>query len=147
MLQFEPQGGGYFAEGYHIAPTDTGAWALRFRHALMDHYPNQLTAAIAANDDHRKRLGRGMKDPSQFLVRAVKDAAAGLRCPQCGSDQSDVKDSRPGYIITLGAICRRRTCFKCQHRFNTFEIPVDDFEVMAEKMREAVRDQILQVLG
>jgi transcriptional repressor NrdR len=42
-----------------------------------------------------------------------------LRCPFCGNDDSQVKDSRP--TEDNGAIRRRRQCEGCGGRFTTFE--------------------------
>ncbi|MFQ5783837.1 MAG: transcriptional regulator NrdR [Alphaproteobacteria bacterium] len=42
-----------------------------------------------------------------------------MRCPFCGSDDTQVKDSRPTEDNT--AIRRRRHCLDCASRFTTFE--------------------------
>lgn len=42
-----------------------------------------------------------------------------MRCPFCGSDESQVKDSRPSEDNS--AIRRRRACPACGGRFTTFE--------------------------
>ena len=42
-----------------------------------------------------------------------------MRCPYCSSDNTQVKDSRPGEDNT--AIRRRRICADCGGRFTTFE--------------------------
>lgn len=42
-----------------------------------------------------------------------------MRCPFCGSDDTQVKDSRPTEDST--AIRRRRHCISCGSRFTTFE--------------------------
>jgi transcriptional repressor NrdR len=42
-----------------------------------------------------------------------------MRCPYCGSDNTQVKDSRPSADNT--AIRRRRVCPVCGGRFTTFE--------------------------
>lgn len=42
-----------------------------------------------------------------------------MRCPFCGSENSQVKDSRPS--DENGAIRRRRICSDCGGRFTTFE--------------------------
>jgi transcriptional repressor NrdR len=42
-----------------------------------------------------------------------------MRCPFCGTDDSQVKDSRP--TDDGGAIRRRRACPSCNARFTTFE--------------------------
>jgi transcriptional repressor NrdR len=42
-----------------------------------------------------------------------------MRCPSCGSLDTQVKDSRP--TEDSGAIRRRRLCLTCNFRFTTFE--------------------------
>jgi transcriptional repressor NrdR len=42
-----------------------------------------------------------------------------MRCPYCGSPDTQVKDSRP--TEDDGAIRRRRVCTECGRRFTTFE--------------------------
>jgi transcriptional repressor NrdR len=42
-----------------------------------------------------------------------------MRCPKCGSLDTQVKDSRP--TEDSAAIRRRRVCLACQFRFTTFE--------------------------
>ena len=42
-----------------------------------------------------------------------------MRCPSCGSLDTQVKDSRP--TEDSSAIRRRRVCLTCQFRFTTFE--------------------------
>lgn len=42
-----------------------------------------------------------------------------MRCPTCGSLDTQVKDSRPSE--DSGAIRRRRVCLACNFRFTTFE--------------------------
>ena len=42
-----------------------------------------------------------------------------MRCPFCGADDTQVKDSRP--TDDRGAIRRRRFCGNCAARFTTFE--------------------------
>ncbi len=42
-----------------------------------------------------------------------------MRCPFCGSDNTQVKDSRPAEDNS--AIRRRRVCGNCAQRFTTFE--------------------------
>ncbi len=46
-------------------------------------------------------------------------AGNGLRCPRCGSTETQVKDSRPAE--GNAAIRRRRECLACGERFTTFE--------------------------
>ena len=42
-----------------------------------------------------------------------------MRCPFCGAEDTQVKDSRP--TEEGGAIRRRRSCTSCGARFTTFE--------------------------
>ncbi len=42
-----------------------------------------------------------------------------MRCPFCGNDDTQVKDSRP--TEDSNAIRRRRQCVNCGARFTTFE--------------------------
>lgn len=42
-----------------------------------------------------------------------------MRCPFCGHDETQVKDSRP--TEDNSAIRRRRSCPQCEERFTTFE--------------------------
>ncbi len=42
-----------------------------------------------------------------------------MRCPFCGNEETQVKDSRP--TEDNGAIRRRRSCPDCEERFTTFE--------------------------
>ena len=42
-----------------------------------------------------------------------------MRCPFCGNEETQVKDSRP--TEDNSAIRRRRECPACEHRFTTFE--------------------------
>ena len=42
-----------------------------------------------------------------------------MRCPYCGNDDTQVKDSRP--TEDSSAIRRRRVCTDCGGRFTTFE--------------------------
>jgi len=52
-----------------------------------------------------------------------------MRCPFCGSDDTQVKDSRPTEDNT--AIRRRRHCPNCTSRFTTFErIQLRDLSVL-----------------
>ena len=60
----------------------------------------------------------------QALVRALPDLSAGrgetaMRCPFCGHDDTQVKDSRP--TEDDAAIRRRRFCGNCGQRFTTIE--------------------------
>ena len=68
-----------------------------------------------------------------------------MRCPFCGHDDSQVKDSRPSEDGT--AIRRRRQCSACGARFTTFErIQIRELTVLkSEDRREPFdRDKLLR---
>jgi transcriptional repressor NrdR len=68
-----------------------------------------------------------------------------MRCPYCGHDASQVKDSRP--TEDGGAIRRRRQCEDCGARFTTFErIQLRDVVVLKSSgEREAFdRDKLMR---
>jgi len=67
-----------------------------------------------------------------------------MRCPFCGNDESQVKDSRP--TEDHAAIRRRRLCTNCGARFTTFErVQLRELTVMKKNgQREAFdRDKLL----
>ncbi len=71
-----------------------------------------------------------------------------MRCPFCGHEDSQVKDSRPTEDGT--AIRRRRQCEACAARFTTFErIQLRDIWVMkSEGRREPFeRDKLARSIG
>lgn len=49
-------------------------------------------------------------------------------CPKCGSYNVYTVDSR----LKDGMQWRRRACTDCAHRFNTVEIPMDDYNKLME---------------
>ncbi len=68
-----------------------------------------------------------------------------MRCPFCGHEDSQVKDSRP--TEDAGAIRRRRQCEGCGARFTTFErIQLRELTVLkSEDKREAFdREKLLR---
>ena len=68
-----------------------------------------------------------------------------MRCPFCGHEDSQVKDSRP--TEDAGAIRRRRQCEGCVARFTTFErIQLRELTVLkSEDKREAFdREKLLR---
>ena len=68
-----------------------------------------------------------------------------MRCPFCGNDDSQVKDSRP--TEDGAAIRRRRQCEACAARFTTFErIQLRDLTVLkSEDRREPFeRDKLIR---
>ena len=63
-----------------------------------------------------------------------------MRCPFCGSDNTQVKDSRPTEDST--AIRRRRACPDCDGRFTTFErIQLRELSVIKSNGRRAPFDR------
>src|SRR5438093_9441750 len=51
--------------------------------------------------------------------RSIRDSEAVMRCPNCTSLDTQVKDSRPTEDSSV--IRRRRVCLSCNFRFTTFE--------------------------
>ena len=63
-----------------------------------------------------------------------------MRCPFCGSDNSQVKDSRPS--DENAAIRRRRVCSDCGGRFTTFErVQLRDLTVVKKSGRKVAFDR------
>ncbi len=63
-----------------------------------------------------------------------------MRCPYCGSTNTQVKDSRPSEDHT--AIRRRRVCADCSGRFTTFErVQLRELTVVKKSGRRAPFDR------
>jgi len=63
-----------------------------------------------------------------------------MKCPYCGSDDSQVKDSRPAE--DGAAIRRRRVCPDCGGRFTTFErVQLRDLQVLKKTGRRLPFDR------
>ena len=63
-----------------------------------------------------------------------------MRCPYCGNDDTQVKDSRP--TEDSGAIRRRRVCNGCGGRFTTFErVQLRDLTVVKKSDRKVPFDR------
>ena len=63
-----------------------------------------------------------------------------MRCPYCGNDDTQVKDSRP--TEDSGAIRRRRVCSGCGGRFTTFErVQLRDLTVVKKSGRKVPFDR------
>ena len=63
-----------------------------------------------------------------------------MRCPFCGSDDNQVKDSRP--VEDGSAVRRRRQCNACGARFTTFErIQLRELVVIKRDGRQAPFDR------
>lgn len=70
-----------------------------------------------------------------------------MRCPYCGSTNTQVKDSRPSEDHT--AIRRRRVCSDCSGRFTTFErIQLRELSVLKKTGRRVPfdRDKLMRSL-
>ena len=68
-----------------------------------------------------------------------------MRCPFCGSDDTQVKDSRP--TEDNSAIRRRRSCPDCDERFTTFErVQLREMSVVKSGSRKQPfdRDKIIK---
>ncbi|MBO0663231.1 transcriptional regulator NrdR [Jiella sp. MQZ9-1] len=63
-----------------------------------------------------------------------------MRCPYCGSQDSQVKDSRPAEDGT--AIRRRRICPDCSGRFTTFErVQLRELQVLKKSGKRVLFDR------
>ena len=63
-----------------------------------------------------------------------------MRCPFCGTDDTQVKDSRP--TDDRGAIRRRRFCPNCAARFTTFErVQLRELTILKRSGRRAPFDR------
>ena len=63
-----------------------------------------------------------------------------MRCPFCGHDESQVKDSRPSE--DGAAIRRRRMCPSCEGRFTTFErVQLRDLTILKRSGRRTPFDR------
>jgi transcriptional repressor NrdR len=70
-----------------------------------------------------------------------------MRCPYCGSTNTQVKDSRPSEDST--AIRRRRVCSDCSGRFTTFErVQLRELTVVKKNDRRVPfdRDKLMRSL-
>ncbi|GBE43311.1 MAG TPA: transcriptional repressor NrdR [Rhizobiales bacterium] len=70
-----------------------------------------------------------------------------MRCPYCGSTNTQVKDSRPSEDHT--AIRRRRVCSDCSGRFTTFErVQLRELSVLKKTGRRVPfdRDKLMRSL-
>ncbi len=68
-----------------------------------------------------------------------------MRCPFCGNEETQVKDSRP--TEDNSAIRRRRSCPECEQRFTTFErVQLREMTVLKDGGRKQpfTRDKIIR---
>lgn len=56
---------------------------------------------------------------SEILLRKTNLTIRIMKCPYCGSNETEVVETRDSE--DLGTIRRRRECLKCQKRFTTYE--------------------------
>ena len=71
-----------------------------------------------------------------------------MRCPSCGSLDTQVKDSRPSEDSS--AIRRRRLCLACSFRFTTFErVQLRELAVIKRNGRRVPfdRDKLARSVG
>ncbi len=71
-----------------------------------------------------------------------------MRCPSCGSLDTQVKDSRP--TEDSAAIRRRRVCLTCNFRFTTFErVQLRELQVIKRNGRRVPfdRDKLIRSLS
>ena len=81
---------------------------------LVSRFPIYKVGRQTAEVDDERRLG------SDLVVRLLSlRAEPTMRCPNCASLDTQVKDSRPTEDTSV--IRRRRVCLACNFRFTTFE--------------------------
>ncbi len=71
-----------------------------------------------------------------------------MRCPFCGNEDTQVKDSRPSEDNS--SIRRRRSCTKCGSRFTTFErVQLRELTVVKKNGQKRVfdRDKLLRSIN
>ena len=61
-----------------------------------------------------------------------------MKCPNCGSMNSHVIDSR--FSKSTNAQRRRRICYDCQHRFTSYEII--DLKQFKQDLREEIINKV-----
>ena len=97
---------------------------LRHRRVPGDRAADHRGAGRAEGERARcERRGGGLGARARRLAHGALPHLPGLirpmRCPYCGADDTQVKDSRP--TEDSAAIRRRRVCVECGGRFTTFE--------------------------
>ena len=67
-----------------------------------------------------------------------------MYCPECGSDDCKVVDSR----FTERGTRRRRFCNACRHSFTTYEVVDKEYQEMNQKIKEltAFKNAICKVV-
>ena len=69
-----------------------------------------------------------------------------MKCPKCDSPKIGVADSRNAF----GTIRRKRECKDCKHKWLTFEVTVDKYRELMERVfpaLEKLRDEINVLTG
>lgn len=67
-----------------------------------------------------------------------------MSCPKCGSNESDVKDTRP--IDSGNQIRRRRQCRACGERFTTRETTVREPSLEQQKTNALLRQALTDLM-
>lgn len=71
-----------------------------------------------------------------------RGSETGVACPHCDGRLSGVTDSRP----EGKAIKRRRKCFVCEGRFTTFEVSLEQYNVLKSIDLDQMRTSALIVI-
>lgn len=69
-----------------------------------------------------------------------------MKCPQCKSERTSCKDSRPTKRLGADSIRRRRKCSDCGYKFTTWELDEIDMEHIHRKSTFAI-SQMKQLIG
>ncbi|HML44404.1 MAG TPA: transcriptional repressor NrdR, partial [Hyphomicrobium zavarzinii] len=89
---------------------------------------------------HKRASVRDNAHPACYTTEARTRGAFRMRCPFCGSEDSQVKDSRPS--DENSAIRRRRICSDCGGRFTTFErVQLRELTVVKRSGRKVLFDR------
>lgn len=83
------------------------------------------------------------KDPVDGVVKHGK---LGLSCPDCGSKEFSVVDSRPGVFADQGTVTRRRVCKNCGNRVATYEVTVDSWKEAKRNMAKLIVDTAMGLM-
>jgi transcriptional repressor NrdR len=96
---------------------------------------------LPGTTNFRKRVSVVYKQaPGIRSRRFFFETESAMRCPFCGSENSQVKDSRPS--DENSAIRRRRVCSDCGGRFTTFErVQLRDLTVIKRSGRKVPFDR------
>ena len=56
-----------------------------------------------------------------------------MKCPECGHNQTEVRETRSAQVDGFPVPCRTRRCLDCGHTFKTLEIPKEWVKVEKNK--------------